>query len=66
MNNKLKNSLLTIILVALCFGILERWYKTYIVGEYYLNSGIFLAILGAILPFIIVFITYKTIKTLTK
>ena len=59
-----KQFLFTTILVAIGLGILERWYKTDLIGLYYLNSGIFLAILGAVVPFITIFVIYKIIKNI--
>ena len=58
--------LLIIVFLAIGAGILERWYKTYLVGEYYLNSGIFLAVLGAVFPIVLVFILIRIIKNVNK
>lgn len=58
--------LLIIVFIAMGAGILERWYSTFIVGQYYLHSGIFLTILGMVFPIIIVFVIYRIIKNVKK
>lgn len=63
---KYLKTLLIIVFIAIGAGILERWYKTYLVGQYYLNSGIALAILGAIFPLILIIVIYRIIKNVNK
>lgn len=50
---KLLKALAILIVVASAMGALGLWYQTFLVGAYYKSSGIFLAILGGAVPFIV-------------
>ncbi len=43
-----------VVLLAVAAGLLELWYSTYLIGQYYANAGIFLAIMGALAPLAVI------------
>lgn len=51
--------ILYIIIVIAVIGILALWYETYIIGQYYLNAGLLLALIVGLAPALLIYIAYQ-------
>ena len=51
-----------IIIVAAC--LINFWYQFYVLGRYYSSAGLFLTVLGALIPVAVIGISYKLIRYL--
>lgn len=52
---------LYIIIVVIAIALINFWYQVYIVGQYYINAGLFLTILGGLVPVATIYIAYLLI-----
>ena len=53
---------LYIVLTIVVFCLLNFWHEVYFQGHYFRHAGLFLAILGALIPVLILYIAYLFIK----
>jgi len=57
----MKNALYILISITstclICF-----WYQIYVTGNYYHNAGLFLAMIAALIPFLIIYISFILIR----
>jgi hypothetical protein len=49
------------LIVIIAIAVINLWYQVYIIGQYYTNSGLFLTILGALAPVVIIYLAYLLI-----
>lgn len=52
------------LVLALALSMLSLWFQTYLVGAYYVNSGLFLALIVGSSPVLIVVIALLVIRAL--
>lgn len=49
-----------IVVVAIC--LINFWYQIYILGQYYKSAGLFFTVIAALIPIVVVIISYKLIN----
>lgn len=58
--------LVMLVIIGLALGILNLWYNTYILGSLYANGGVFIMLLGAALPIMVIVGAVYLIKAIVK
>lgn len=66
MNTILKSFAIIFILV-IAASIMDLWFKTFIIDQYFIHGSIFMNVLfGAVVPLFITIVTFQSIKSIIK
>ncbi|MBC8984586.1 hypothetical protein H9X96_02200 [Pedobacter sp. N36a] len=53
---------LYIVIAAIAVILINFWYQVYVTGRYYASAGLFFTFIGALIPIVILYISFLLIK----
>lgn len=53
-------------ILAVAVGIIETWFRTFVIGAYYISAPIWMSLVVSLVPVFVAYVTYVAISNIIK